>query len=95
MSAIEIMRRLVRRTYPGPMGIARRPPRSHLSPQHNPDALAQYSGEWVALVGERVVAHAGSSKELAVQLKGLGAEGREAVMRFVRPPAAGYVIGVG
>lgn len=95
MSAIEIMRRLVRRTYPGSMGIARRPPKSQLAPQHGPDALSQYSGQWVALIGERVVAHAGSSKELAVQLKALGGEGRQAVMRFVRPPAAGYVIGVG
>jgi hypothetical protein len=95
MSAIEVVRRFVRRTYAGPMGIARRPPKSRLAPQHGPDILSQYRGQWVALVGDQVVAHAESSKQLASQLKALGTEGQEAVMQFVRPPVAGYVIGVG
>jgi hypothetical protein len=95
MRITDVLRNLGHPKYPGVMGIARRPPKTHLEPEHRPPDLARFENKWVGVLNGRVIADADTSSELASALKELGPEGREAVMQFVRPTVAGYVIGVG
>lgn len=57
--------------------------------------LDSYVGKWVAVKAGKVVAVAGSSKELAREIVALGADGKGAVMQFVRPEAETFIVGVG
>jgi hypothetical protein len=76
------------------MAITQRQPGDRIPPVPRPD-LAEYEGQWVAVLNGKVVAAASSSGGLAVELKKLGPAGRDAVMQFVPPPVSGYVIGAG
>ena len=97
MRVVDVMRNLVKRVYAEPMGIARRGPGpgERIAPVHRPEAIRQFENQWVGIREGQVIAHAATSRELATELKKLGSEGEDAVMQFVRPPVAGYVIGVG
>lgn len=57
--------------------------------------LDRYVGKWVAVKDGHVVTFADTSTELALRLRELGADGRGAVMQFVRPEADSYIVGVG
>jgi hypothetical protein len=87
--------RLLGRTYPGPVGISRSVPDGYIPPLRRPQGIEEYAGQWVAVAGGRVIVAASSSRELAVKLRALGGEAQDAVMQYVRPPVAGYIIGVG
>ena len=92
MSAL-IISALPWRSYADSMGSGAQPPGKPLAPLRRPASWSRYEGQWIAVVGDRVVAHGETSRELASHLKVLGPEGREAVMQFVSPPVNGYVIG--
>jgi hypothetical protein len=81
--------------YPEEMGIARSVPSGHIPPVPRPIGIEQYAGRWVAVANGVVVAAADTSRGLARELIELGPAAEDAVMQFVRPPVAGYVIGVG
>jgi hypothetical protein len=70
-------------------------PSGRIPPSPRPEGIEDHAGRWVAVADGKIVAAADSSRELAVRLKELGSLGQDAAMQFVRPPVAGYVIGVG
>jgi hypothetical protein len=92
---IATVARLLGRTYPDPVGISRSMPDGYIPPLRRPEGIEEYAGQWVAIAGGKVIVAAGSSRELAVKLRALGSEAQDAVMQYVRPPVAGYIIGVG
>lgn len=87
--------RFLKRNYRESVPIAYRPQPNQIPPVELPLGIEQYEGEWVAVFQGRVLASAPTDRELAHKLRELGPDGQEAVMRFVRPPMGGYVIGVG
>ena len=95
MRLITTVARMFGRTYPDHVGISRSVPDGYIPPLRRPEGIEEYAGQWVAIASGKVIAAAGSSRELAVELRALGGEGQDAVMQYVRPPVAGYIIGVG
>lgn len=76
------------------MAIARRPHR-RLSPVEAPAGLETYEGLWVAVKGERVVAVAGSTRELVYALAKIGPSAEGATMQRVPKPENGILVGLG
>ena len=75
--------------------LARQPQPGQVPPVKQPVGIERYEGLWVAILDDDVIAYAPTSRELATKLKGMGPRGQEATVRFVKPPVAGYVVGVG
>ncbi len=86
--------RFVQRLYRNDMPIARQPGRQ-IPPVERPVGIEQYEGRWVAVLHGEVIASALDDRALARELRLLGPDAQDAVMQFVRPPVAGYIIGVG
>jgi hypothetical protein len=87
--------KFARLAYPDRMAIARRDPGDRIPPAPRPHNLERYESQWIAVLEGKVIAQASSSGDLAAELKKVGPMGQDAVMQYVRPPVAGYVIGVG
>ena len=87
--------RFLRRHYREDVSIARQPQPGQIPAVELPEGIEQYEGQWVAVLRGKIVASAQTDRELARKLRLLGSDGQEAVMRFVRPPMSGYIIGVG
>ena len=64
-------------------------------PVRRPAALDGWEGCWVALKDGKVIAAAGSSRELVPKLIDMGDTARGAVAQFVPKPSNTIVIGVG
>jgi hypothetical protein len=94
MKAISMLRSLLP-GYHDPVPLARRPANGRIPPLERPAALDAFEGQWVALLRGQVIESANTSSALASKLRSLGPDAQDAVMQFVRPPTAGYVIGVG
>jgi hypothetical protein len=77
------------------VAISRRPEAGRVPPVARPAELQRYEGKWVALLDGKVLVSADTDVQLASKLRQLGPQGQEAVMHFIRPAMAGYVIGVG
>jgi hypothetical protein len=86
--------RRIRDRYAGHMPIARHP-ETPIHPVPHLRELDRYVGRWVAVKDRRVVAWGGTSTDLALAVRALGAEGKGAVMQFVQPEADAYIVGVG
>lgn len=76
------------------MAIARRPDR-RLPPAEAPIGLEMYEGLWVAVKNERVVAAAGSTRELVYALAKIGPSAEGATMQRVPKPENGLLVGLG
>ncbi len=95
MRAVDILQRLHLR-YAQRVAFARRPSKDQIPPVRRPTELLQYANLWVAVIGDHeVIAWAPTSRELARKLLALGPVAQEAVVQFVRPAVASYIIGVG
>ncbi len=83
-----------RRGYRGVVGNSR--PQQRLAPIPRPAGLEQYAGMWVAVIAGEVVAAEETSRALAFRLHQMDhLKRRRAVMEYVRPTAAAYVVGAG
>ena len=91
------LRRWVQRPrpgYPGGVGIAWR--EDIVAPLPRPSNLEQYVGMWVAVIDGEVVAAETTSRALAYRLHQMDhVKRRRAVMEYVRPASAAYIIGAG
>jgi hypothetical protein len=94
MKLPEVLRRL-RRSYSDDMSIIRRPPGGQVPPSQRPEGIERFTNQWVAVLDGKIIASGNTSRELASELRSMPPASREAVMEFVRPPAAAYVVGVG
>lgn len=80
--------------YPPVMGIARREDR--VVPVPRAAALDRYVGMWVAVIDGEVVAAEETSRALAYRLHQMDHVKRgRAVMEYVRPASAAYIVGAG
>lgn len=95
MRLVAALAKLLGQTYPGSVGIARSRPEGYVPPMPRPEGIESYAGRWVAVAHGKVIAAADTSQELARAMRALGSEADDAAMQFVRPPVAGYIIGVG
>lgn len=95
MRLVAALAKLLGRKYPQGMGISRARPAGYVPPMPRPEGIESYAGRWVAVAHGKVIAAADTSQELAKTMRALGTEADDAAMQFVRPPVAGYIIGVG
>lgn len=69
---------------------------ARMAPVTRARMLDAYSGLWVAVIGDQVVAAAESSHQLALQLHNMDHRRRAmAVTEYVRPDSDVYIVGVG
>lgn len=69
---------------------------SRVAPIQRPADLDRFSGMWVAVVGDEVVAAEHTSHQLAVKLRGMDHRRRKhATVEYVRPTSDSYIVGVG
>lgn len=81
------------RRYAGDMSRDRR---RGVAPIPRPDSLHGLDGKWVALVGDKVIAAAETSHQLALHLHSMDAHlTSRAVVEYVRPGGDAYIVGVG
>lgn len=80
--------------YPDGVPLGRQP-HHRISPVPHLDELDNWIDHWVAVRNGRVIAAAKSSRELAYELHKLGPQADNAVTQYVRPPADGFIVGVG
>jgi len=76
-------------------GMGRRRPPREIEPERLLPGLEQWAGLWVAIKDGKVVAAAGSSRELVAEVRKLGAAGEGSVAQYVAPYSEEIVIGVG
>jgi hypothetical protein len=70
--------------------------KGRVAPIPRPHNLDTYSGLWVAVTGDEVVAAAATSHELALQLDRMDHRKRARVVtEFVRPDSDVYIVGAG
>ena len=90
---IKLWRQRSRDGYRDDMGLARKAGRVNSVPR--PQVLDEYPGEWVALLGDNVVAHSISSREVVRQLKRMGPAGEDAVLMRSAAPTDALAVGLG
>ena len=90
---IRLFRRWLAAAYSRDVGIARRGRR--LEPVPPPPGVEAYSGLWVAVLGDKVIAAAPTSTDLAYKLFEIGPSAKEAVMQRVQPATDEILVGMG
>lgn len=67
-----------------------------VAPIPRPANLDRFTGMWVAVVGDEVVAAEHTSHKLALKLRGMDHRRRKyATVEYVRPTTDSYIVGVG